>query len=72
LDGATAGGGDGGAAGEFVDELVAPLVAVGPVVFVDRTALPAEPIPVLHPQPQSPRVIRKMTNKNKSDLLGLK
>jgi hypothetical protein len=65
LDGVFAAG-----AAEFVDEL--PLGSVLKAVFGDSTGLAAEPIPPPHPQPQSPSAIKITTNRNESDLLGLK
>jgi hypothetical protein len=80
LNGATSGAGAGAEVGaefavgpEFEDEAVAPFVTVGFVaVFGDGNTLAAEPIPLLHPQPKSPRTIRKVRNKKECDLLGLK
>lgn len=79
-----AGAGVDGGAAEFVDEPAAELEAesvglgtvgfVAPLAFVlkaasgDRNTLAVEPIPLLHPQPQSPRVIRIVRKRNESDL----
>ena len=67
------GGGDGGFVGGFVvepeDEVVPPLDTGA---FVDCAPLAAEPIPPLHPQPQSARAIRKTKNRKNSDLFGLR
>lgn len=85
--GGVVGGFEGGFVGDvelplpLEGEVVAPLVTVGLVVppgfveeavFVEGTALAAEPIPPLHPQPQRPRVIRKMRNRKNRELSGLK
>ena len=80
-----AGAGAEGGVAEFVAELEAEFVGLGtvgfvaPLVFVlnavsgDRNTLAVEPIPLLHPQLQSPNVIRIVRRKNESDLLvGLK
>ena len=41
-----------------------------PLEFVDGIALGAAPLAPLHPQPQSVRVIRKMTSRKYRDLFG--
>jgi hypothetical protein len=56
-------------AAEFADELPASVLEAA---FGDSTDLAAEPIPPPHPQPQSARVMKITTNRNESDLLGLK
>lgn len=55
---------------EFVDG--APLGSVLKAVSGDSADLAAEPPPPPHPQPQSPSVMKITTNRNESDLLGLK
>jgi hypothetical protein len=56
----------------FVTVGLIPVALVLKGVSGDRNTLDAEPIPPLHPQLQSPRVIRRGRNKSNSDLLGLK
>jgi hypothetical protein len=63
--GGVAGGFVGGFGAELEDEVVPPLDTGA---FVDCAPLAAEPIPALHPQPQSARAIRKTKNRKNSDL----
>ena len=75
MAGATAGAGAVGAELEVVGFGAAwfvPVSFASEAVPGDLNILAAGLIPPLHPQPQSPRVIRRGTNKNNSDLLGLK